>query len=319
MITSLKIFRILSILFLSLILCSTVYAQRILIDEGFETGPYTTDSIPIGWAKFKVNGPGACTTYPFADWRVRDSGRVFCNTNPSQWGYRSQSHNSLKSVNIPWTATTGSITDDWLFTDSLNILTGDSLIFWVQLGTHNAGGTYYLDSLQIWVTSVQAPTGGTRTKLATVTSLPLAQNGWQNFFYLLSPFNGQKVYIGFRYNMNVSLDGIKVNVDDVFVGNRSVSGITYIGNTPVNYDLMQNYPNPFNPITNIKFDIPKSNNVKIIIYNALGKEVTTLVNEKLNTGSYQVDWNALDYPSGVYFYKLVANDYVNVKKMVLVK
>ena len=60
-------------------------------------------------------------------------------------------------------------------------------------------------------------------------------------------------------------------------------------------------------------------NVKIIIYNALGKEIATLVNEKLVAGSYEVDWNASNYPSGVYFYKLVAGDFVNVKKMVLLK
>ena len=319
MTTSLKIFRILSLLFLSLFLCSTVYAQRILIDEGFDTGPYTIDSIPIGWAKFKVNGPGQCTTSPFADWRVRDSGRVFCNTNPTPWGFRSQSHSGTKSVNIPWTATTGSITDDWLFTDSLNILTGDSLIFWVQLGTHNAGGTYYLDSLQIWVTTVQAPTGGTRTKLGTVMSLPLVSNGWQNFFYLLSPFNGQKVYIGFRYNMNVLVDGIKVNVDDVFVGNQSMSSITYIGNTPINYDLMQNYPNPFNPVTSIEFSILKDEFVKLIVYNSIGQKVFTLVNNNLKAGTHKVTFDASELPSGIYIYKIIAGDFTKTLKMSLVK
>ena len=86
-----------------------------------------------------------------------------------------------------------------------------------------------------------------------------------------------------------------------------------------NYLLSQNYPNPFNPITNIRFDIPKSNHIKIIIYNALGKEVTTLVHEKLSAGSYIVDWDASDYPSGVYFYKLETEEFTNTKKMVLIK
>jgi len=88
---------------------------------------------------------------------------------------------------------------------------------------------------------------------------------------------------------------------------------------PNEFKLYQNYSNPFNPTTNIKFDIPKSTHVKIIIYNAVGQEVAALVNEKLNTGSYEVDWNASGYPSGVYFYKLVTNDFVSVKKMILVK
>jgi hypothetical protein len=83
--------------------------------------------------------------------------------------------------------------------------------------------------------------------------------------------------------------------------------------------LKQNYPNPFNPLTNIRFDIPRSSNVNLIIYNALGREVTILVNEKLSTGSYEVDWNASGYPSGVYFYKLETDDFVKARKMVLIK
>lgn len=88
---------------------------------------------------------------------------------------------------------------------------------------------------------------------------------------------------------------------------------------PSEYSMLQNYPNPFNPVTNIIFDIPKSSNVKIMIYNILGKEIVVLVNEKMNAGSYNVDWDASVYPSGVYFYKLVTDDFVESKKMVLIK
>ena len=90
-------------------------------------------------------------------------------------------------------------------------------------------------------------------------------------------------------------------------------------NIPVNYKLYQNYPNPFNPKTNIGFDIPKSSFVKIAIYDLLGKNVITLVNEKLTLGSYEVIWDASSYLSGVYFYKLITDDFVDVKKMVLLK
>jgi photosystem II stability/assembly factor-like uncharacterized protein len=101
--------------------------------------------------------------------------------------------------------------------------------------------------------------------------------------------------------------------------NGGVKVINISTKIPSKYLLEQNYPNPFNPTTNIKFDIPKSSLVKISIYNALGKEVATLVNEKLNSGSYNVDWNALGYPSGVYFYKLITKEFVDTKKMVLLK
>jgi photosystem II stability/assembly factor-like uncharacterized protein len=85
------------------------------------------------------------------------------------------------------------------------------------------------------------------------------------------------------------------------------------------FTLFQNYPNPFNPTTNIKFDIPKSSLVKLVVCDILGKEVETLVNEKLKESSYQVDWNASQYPSGIYFYKLETENYSDVKKMILMK
>jgi len=88
---------------------------------------------------------------------------------------------------------------------------------------------------------------------------------------------------------------------------------------PSNYSLCQNFPNPFNPVTNIKFEIPKSSFVKMIIYNTLGQELTMLVNEKVSAGSYDVEWDGTDYPSGVYFYRLITDEYVDVKKMLLIK
>ncbi len=93
---------------------------------------------------------------------------------------------------------------------------------------------------------------------------------------------------------------------------------------PKDYSLFQNYPNPFNPTTTIKFDIPPSPQgeglgVRVIIYDILGREITTLVNEKLQPGSYEVSWDAANYPSGVYFYQLITNEYIEAKKMILIK
>jgi len=88
---------------------------------------------------------------------------------------------------------------------------------------------------------------------------------------------------------------------------------------PSEYKLHQNYPNPFNPKTNIRFDLPKSSLVRLVIYDALGRKVTTLVNEKLSAGRYETEWNGGDYPSGVYFYRIETKDYSLSKKMLLVK
>ncbi|RPI17454.1 MAG: T9SS C-terminal target domain-containing protein, partial [Ignavibacteriae bacterium] len=73
------------------------------------------------------------------------------------------------------------------------------------------------------------------------------------------------------------------------------------------------------PKTIINFQLPMSNFVKLIVYDVLGKEVAVLVNEQLKHGTYEVEWNASNYPSGVYFYKIVAGDYSETKRMALVK
>ena len=110
-------------------------------------------------------------------------------------------------------------------------------------------------------------------------------------------------------------------------------GIQPISNKiPISYELYQNYPNPFNPTTKIKFSIPsnvksETSNVKLVVYNVLGKEAATLVNEKLSPGTYEVEWNGSNYPSGVYFYKLTISDpetssgliFNETKKMMLMK
>jgi len=91
------------------------------------------------------------------------------------------------------------------------------------------------------------------------------------------------------------------------------------GQIPVSFELAQNYPNPFNPSTTISFSIPKAGEVTLTIYDALGKEVTRLVDDHISAGKYNVEWNAANNASGVYFYRITTNENVQVKKMVLVK
>jgi hypothetical protein len=90
-------------------------------------------------------------------------------------------------------------------------------------------------------------------------------------------------------------------------------------NIPLNYDLNQNYPNPFNPTTNIKYQIPNNGFVIMKIYDILGKEVVTLINEKQIAGNYEIKFDGSNLPSGIYFYKLNVNDFSAIKKMLLVK
>ncbi|MBS1552348.1 MAG: T9SS type A sorting domain-containing protein [Bacteroidetes bacterium] len=89
--------------------------------------------------------------------------------------------------------------------------------------------------------------------------------------------------------------------------------------TPNVYALSQNYPNPFNPVTKIDFSIPKSGLVTLKVFDILGKEIATLVNEKLSAGKYETDFNASKLSSGTYYYRIETGDYVETKKMLLIK
>jgi hypothetical protein len=103
-----------------------------------------------------------------------------------------------------------------------------------------------------------------------------------------------------KYSKNVGIQNINENIPD-------------------NYVMFQNYPNPFNPSTTIKFELPKTTDVKVAVYDITGKELEVLVNEKLQTGTYQTTWNGERYSSGVYFYKIQTDDFVQTKRMVLIK
>lgn len=97
-------------------------------------------------------------------------------------------------------------------------------------------------------------------------------------------------------------------------------GIIKISNQiPRQYSLSQNYPNPFNPATKIRFTLPNNSFSKLIIYDILGRKIKTLVNEQLNAGTYEADWDASIHSSGIYFYKLETEKFIEFKKMMLLK
>lgn len=116
-------------------------------------------------------------------------------------------------------------------------------------------------------------------------------------------------------NNNKSLDRflIKLTYNEVTSVDK-LSGIP-----PENFILFQNYPNPFNPATNIKFQIPENSVVNISIYNVLGELVQQILNDDLSAGTYNIQWDASNLNSGVYFYEIRTPGFVSVKKMLLVK
>ena len=155
-------------------------------------------------------------------------------------------------------------------------------------------------------------------------------NGGENWGYQIPD---TVIHLWKYYNIDFSnkLNGWSFvpnsNVHTVTGGNDTTyyTGINHASNKiPTGFKLYQNYPNPFNPTTNIRFEIPKTSFVKLIVYDILGKEVATLVNEKLSSGTFEVDWpaptgNATGYTSGVYFYRIETKDFSETKKMLLIK
>lgn len=92
-----------------------------------------------------------------------------------------------------------------------------------------------------------------------------------------------------------------------------------INQVPEKFELKQNYPNPFNPVTTIEFAIPKQTLVNLTIFDIHGRKVLTLVNETLISGSYKIRFDAKDYGSGVYFYRIQTDEFVDIKKLILIK
>lgn len=129
----------------------------------------------------------------------------------------------------------------------------------------------------------------------------------------------ETVNIGGIETYKLTVD-IKININGDNDFRLYTVGINPLENEVTsNYFLSQNYPNPFNPSTNIKFSLPKNGFTKLTIYDSNGKEIQSVLNQDLKQGSYEFNWNASQFPSGVYFYKLEVNGFSEMKKMVLIK
>jgi hypothetical protein len=144
-------------------------------------------------------------------------------------------------------------------------------------------------------------------------------------FGTTSVFKGNVLaWITITENTGASVDGRLLAHNGAVTFNGQ--GVTSIkpetdenGLAPKGFTLSQNYPNPFNPVTIIDYQLPMSSNVRLCIFDEVGREVNILVNELQRSGNHKIEWDAGNFPSGVYFYRLNAGSFVSIKKMVFIK
>lgn len=138
----------------------------------------------------------------------------------------------------------------------------------------------------------------------------------------MSGIGNRNVYFNLKVETAADCDFFlsKRLADDITLGKTGYKQVNYQGSLAVtDYAMEQNYPNPFNPSTTIRYQIPQCGLVTLKVYDILGKEIATLINEEKSQGRYEVNFNASFLASGVYFYRLNVNDHIDTKKMILLK
>lgn len=128
--------------------------------------------------------------------------------------------------------------------------------------------------------------------------------------------NGMR--LAFEFNVDAN-DGGTIYVDNATLIKQEATSNEINNEIPSDFALSQNYPNPFNPTTNINYDVPEAADVKLQVFDVTGRQVAELVNTRKSAGSYTVQWNAKNFATGVYIYRLTAGDFTSVRKLTLIK
>jgi len=153
-------------------------------------------------------------------------------------------------------------------------------------------------------------------------SLPITTGEWVSVDIPLSHFSGSGENLADIHQFKVDGgDGASTVVwfDNWYFYKSGTAIRELSGSGPSAYALEQNYPNPFNPTTNIRFSLLEANHVTLKVYNMLGQEVVTLVDDFKNAGTFEVTFDAVNIPTGTYFYSIAAGSFTSIKKMLLIK
>ncbi len=233
-------------------------------------------------------------------------------------GFFGKSTNNGQTWTTAYLASSLSLNDVYFFDDAHGIVIGDGgRIFrttdgghlWAELssGTNQSLYSIYFANTQTGFVSgdkgvVLYTTDGGQSWSVQGTSCP----------YPLYAISGSDSY----HLTAVGLYGVILRTNTGGVLSVPSSSAT---NMPARFTLEQNYPNPFNPVTTIRFSIPETRTVTLKVYDLLGREIARLVDERLTPGSYTISWDANNVTSGIYFYRLTAGDYSEVKKMLYLR
>jgi|WetSurMetagenome_2_1015567.scaffolds.fasta_scaffold23244_1 hypothetical protein len=288
------------------------------------TNHNTTQLPATGYYNFPIITLRLCegytnTAFPPSGWAITGTSSSYWTRNDvSSYGLGTGSARfNFYSVSSGNAALTTLTFDPTISTDSLKI---DK--------AHAYYGTTYIDSLRIEASTNSGSTYSLITVLYSTTNFSAP--------YALSTVSSTSLFVPTSSQWNTRTFGLPVGTNkirfnavsgygnDLFLDSiRIISIFTGIHNIgleiPNVYQLYQNYPNPFNPITKINFDIPKQGLVTIKVFDILGREVKTLINEVKAPGKYSIDFNGMELSSGVYFYKLESNGFMDIKRMVLIK
>ena len=290
---------------------------------------YATSPDGIHWTKYSGNpvmGPGK------APWEV--AGPYGCSVMPFQGGYKM------------WYAGV----DATFLKDNIGYATSTDGIAWVKDTIDNPvlkpgaanqwddffvgvpqvlqiGSTYYMwytgwqSSANPEAVGVASSTDGGKTWIKDDTNPVLrpTAGGWDGSYLQCGTVRQRRDTLDMWYG------GLLTPISSNFfeIGHATLkipTGITLKeGEIPKHFTLLQNYPNPFNPSTIIRFELPKSSEVRLSVYDILGREVSVLVNERRDVGVHEVKFDGSDLASGMYFYRLQAGDFVQTRKLLLLK
>jgi hypothetical protein len=171
-----------------------------------------------------------------------------------------------------------------------------------------------------WSTATETNNSGFEIERASSLTSPV-QEDWESIGFVQGSGTTTELRFYSYIDENVSTGNYSYRLKQIdYNGASAYSDVIEIEvSTPNQYSLEQNYPNPFNPSTTISYSLPVASQVELAVYNSLGENVKQLLNETKEAGHYSVELNAESLPSGVYFYRLQAGDFVQVKKMMLLK